>query len=65
MKRAFAFILWCSVGAAILLAFAWPGLVSLDPANRNFEVLGKATLAAFFVALAAVLALKLLRIGKR
>jgi hypothetical protein len=49
----------------IALAFAWPALVSRDPADAAFEWLGKATLAGFFASLAALLALKLRRLARR
>lgn len=64
MRKLLAGILWASVASAILLAFAWPALVSPDPADGRFEMLGKATLAAFFASLAALLVLKL-RHGRR
>lgn len=58
MKRFLRSILWASVALAAFLAFAWPALVSPEPGSVTFEVLAKATLAAFFIALAGLLLLK-------
>ena len=57
-------LLWLSVASGIFLAFAWPSLVSDDPASGAFEAIAKATLAVFFLVLAAILAAKARRGGR-
>jgi hypothetical protein len=52
------------VAAGIFLALGWPALVSNDPASAAFELVAKATAAAFFVSLAALLAMKARRGGR-
>jgi hypothetical protein len=64
MKGLLGIVLWSSVAVGIFLAFGWPALVSGDRASVAYELIAKATLAAFFVTLAALLVLKARRGGR-
>jgi len=50
-----------SVAATLLLTFIWPVAVSADPAHAGFKFAAIVTFAVFFIALAVLLAARLVR----
>ena len=50
--------MWSSALTGVFLAFGWPLVVSSDPASKAYHVAAVATLVAFLVSVAAVLATK-------
>jgi hypothetical protein len=59
MTKIFTALLYASVTAAALLAFAWPFVVSRDQDNAAYHVLAVGVLLVFFAALVALCALRL------
>jgi len=59
MTKAFTALLYASVAAAGLLAFAWPFAVSRDQDSAAYHVIAVGVLLAFFAALVVLCALRL------
>ena len=51
--KALRSLVWAASAAGIFIAFAWPFVVSGDPASPLLRVVGMAVFAVFLVALAA------------
>ena len=57
--KAFTAVLYVSAAAAILLAFAWPFLVSPDRDSPAYKVAAVGALLVFFASLMVICALRL------
>jgi len=57
-------VLWLSVAAAILIAFAWPFVISPDPAQPSLRPVAVAVTTSLLASLAALLVLRI-RVGHR
>jgi len=61
LLRALRILLWASAAAGIFIAFAWPFVVSNDPASPALRWIGTVVAATFLVALALAAAVTALR----
>ena len=61
LLRALRILLWASAAAGIFIAFAWPFVVSDDPASPALRWIGTAVAATFLVVLALAAAVTAMR----